>query len=98
MEKESLVTEEVTTNVPKAVTTNVTKNFTLALRVPVWGELARKVFAKLTTQTNAVVKSKQEIAKKYIADAAEVLKMLAVDEEKVKDGKVVKNVRLVADG
>jgi hypothetical protein len=24
--------------------------------------------------------------------------MLAVDEEKVKDGKVVKNVRLVADG
>jgi hypothetical protein len=42
--KESLVTEGY-----KAVTTNVPKNFTLALRDPVWGEPTRKEFAKLTT-------------------------------------------------
>jgi hypothetical protein len=71
MKKKSLVTD-------KAVTTNVSKNFTLALRDPVWGEPARKEFAKLTTQTNAVFKANQEIAKKHIADGAEVLKMLAV--------------------
>jgi hypothetical protein len=53
MEKESLVTEEGY----KTVTTNVPNNFTLALRDPVWGEPACKEFAKLTSQTNAVVKA-----------------------------------------
>jgi hypothetical protein len=91
IEKESLVTEEGY----NAVKTNVPKNFTLSLRDPVWGVPARKEFAKLTTQTNAVVKANQEIAKKHIADKAEVLKMLVVYEENFKDGKVVKKLRLV---
>ena len=79
----------------KAVTVGVPKTFTLALQDPIWGEAARKEYNTIMVETKAVVECNQEIAKAHVRNGAEVLRMLAVYEEKEKDGQLVRKVRLV---
>jgi hypothetical protein len=82
----------------RAVTENVPRNFTAALHDPVWGDAARKELHTVTEATGAMIKVDAEIAKDHIRQGADVLRMISVYEEKVKDGELVHKVRLVADG
>jgi hypothetical protein len=82
----------------RAVKENVPKNFTAALKDPIWGEAARTEFNKIMVDTRAVVEVDRDTAVENIKKGAEVLRMLAVYEIKIKEGKEVKQVRLVADG
>lgn len=82
----------------RAVTVGVPKSFTAALSDPVWGEAARLEFETVTRGSGAIVEVDQQIARENIKNGAEVLRMFAVYEEKIKDGKLVRKVRLVADG
>jgi hypothetical protein len=81
-----------------AVTVGVPKNFTAALQHPVWGEPARKEFETVTHGSGAIIEVDQSIARENIRNGAEVLGMFAVYEEKIKDDKLVRKVRLVCDG
>jgi hypothetical protein len=82
----------------RAVTENVPKNFTAALNDPVWGDAARKELHTVTDATGAMIKVDPFIAKDHIRQGADVLRMISVYEEKIKEGKLVRKVRLVADG
>lgn len=82
----------------RAVTENVPKNFTAALHDPLWGDAARKELHTVTEATGAMVKIDPIIAKDHIRQGADVLRMISVYEEKVKEGQLVRKVRLVADG
>jgi hypothetical protein len=82
----------------RAVTENVPKSFAAALRDPVWSDAARKELQMIITNTNCIVEVDQSIAREQIKAGAEVLRLLAVYEEKIKEGKLVRKVRLVADG
>mmetsp|Transcript_12480 Transcript_12480/g.17048 ORF Transcript_12480/g.17048 Transcript_12480/m.17048 type:complete len:220 (+) Transcript_12480:1964-2623(+) len=82
----------------RAVTENVPKSFTAALQDPVWGEAARKELHTVTETTGAMIKIDPSIAKDHIRQGADVLRMISVYEEKVKNGELVRKVRLVADG
>ena len=82
----------------KAVTVGVPRNFVEALKDPEWGEPARKEFHTITQATGAIIEVDQEIALRDIKNGADCLMMLAVYEEKVKEGMNVKMVRLVANG
>ena len=82
----------------KAVTENIPKNFTAALRDPTWGEPARIEFDTIVVDTKAVVEINSDIAKAHIDNGAEILRMIPVYEEKIKNGKLVRKLRLVADG
>ncbi len=79
----------------KAVTVGVSKNFVAALKDPEWGEPARKEFHTIIQTTGAIIEVDQEIAVGDIKNGADCLLMLAVYEEKIKEGVNVK-VRLVA--
>jgi hypothetical protein len=63
----------------------------------VWGEAARTEFETLIAGTKAIVEVNQEIALENIRNGSDCLYMLAVYEEKIKDGETIKKVRLVAD-
>jgi hypothetical protein len=82
----------------RAVTENVPLNFTAALKDPVWGDAARKEFNTIMVETKAIVEIDQHIARQHINNGADVLRMIAVYEEKMKEGELVRKVRLVADG
>jgi hypothetical protein len=81
-----------------AVKIGVPRRFDLALKDPVWGEAARSEWDTLTKSTRCIVDVDQEIAKQNIADGADCLSLIPVYEEKIKDGKLVRKVRLVANG
>ena len=72
----------------KAVTENVPKRFEDALR--------HRVLELLKELSGALVEVDQQIAKEEIKKGADCLLLFPVYEEKVKDGKVVYKVRLVA--
>ena len=82
----------------RAVTKNVPKNFTAALQDPEWAVPARTELHTVTSGTNCIVNVDQDIARENIKNGAEVLRLLSVYEEKIKDGVLVRKVRLVADG
>jgi hypothetical protein len=82
----------------RAVKTNVPKTFADALKDPIWGEAARKEFNTIMIETKAIVNIDQALAKKYVNNGADILYMLAIYEEKIKDGQLVRKVRLVANG
>lgn len=82
----------------RAVTENVPKSFAAALCHPDWAEPARTELRTIVTDTKAVVEADQNIAKENIRNGAEVLRMIAVYEEKTKNNVLVRKVRLVADG
>jgi hypothetical protein len=65
---------------------------------PVWGAAARKEFEVITKGTGAIIEVNQEIAKENIRNGADCLIMLAVYEEKIKEGQLVQKVRMVANG
>ena len=52
----------------------------------------------MTTVSGCMVQVHPEVAKAQIAAGAQVIRMLAVYEEKEKEGSLVRKVRLVADG
>jgi len=82
----------------RAVTEGVPKNFEHALRDPVWGQAARDEFLTVSDGTGTLVDCNKEVARENIRNGAQVLRLIAVYEEKVRDGVIVKKVRLVADG
>ena len=82
----------------RAVTENIPRSLSAALSHPIWGEAARKEFETITQGTGAIVKVNQEIARENIRNGADCLMMLAVYEEKLKDGETIKKVRMVANG
>ena len=82
----------------RAVTENVPRNFSKALVDSTWGSPARKELGILTDETKCLVKIPRDLAQKHIDAGAEVLYLIPVYEEKVKEGKLVRKVRLVADG
>jgi hypothetical protein len=82
----------------KAVVKNVPKSYTLALQDPKWGDPARVEIKTLTEETGCIIEISKELAKQHIENGAEVLRLIPVYEEKIKEGKTVYKVRLVADG
>jgi hypothetical protein len=82
----------------KAVTEGIPKSLFAAMSHPVWGEAARTEFGVVTQGTGAIVKVNQQIAKENISNGADCMIMLAVYEEKIKDGIIIKKVRMVANG
>ena len=82
----------------RAVTVDVPKTFKQALAHPKWGEPAHTELRILTEENKAMVRIDADLAKQHIENGAEVLYMIPVYEEKIKDGKVVHKVRLVANG
>ena len=82
----------------RAVKEGVPKTLAAALLDPLWGDPARVELDTVTTSSGCIVPVDQRIAREQIANGAQVLRMIAVYEEKEKDGKLVRKVRLVADG
>ena len=82
----------------RAVTENIPKNFTVALHDPLWGVPARVEFDTIVVDTKAVVEIDRQIARAHIENGAEVLRIIPVYEEKIKNGQLIRKVRLVADG
>ena len=82
----------------RAITKNVPKTFPQALRDPVWGEPARLEFETILTSTKSLVRMDTALARQHIQQGAEVLYMIPVYEEKMKEGKLVRKVRLVVNG
>ncbi len=80
------------------MTVGVSKNFVEALKDPEWGEPARNEFHTITQATGATIEVDQEIAVGDVKNGADCLMMLAVYEEKIKEGVNVNKVRLVANG
>ena len=70
------------------------KTFPQAQRDPVWGEPARLEF----DATKSLVRMDTSVARHHIQQGAEVLYMIPVYEEKMKEGKLVRKVRLVVNG
>jgi len=82
----------------RAVTDQVPKSFAAALADPVWGDAARKEI-NLILSSKAMVEVDGTIAKEAIkSQQADLMYLFPVYEEKLKEGVLVKKVRLVADG
>lgn len=82
----------------RVVTEGVPKSFTKALHDPVWGDPARTEMNTLKHHTHSIVEANPEVAKQDIENGAELLRFIAIYEEKIKDGVLVRKVRLVLDG
>jgi hypothetical protein len=82
----------------RAVKENVPRNFVAALSDPLWGGAARKELDTLLS-TKAIVECNAELAKEAISSGqADLLILFPVYEEKMRDGELVRKVRLVCDG
>ena len=82
----------------KAITENVPRTFDKALKDAVWGTPAQSELNTVSEETKCIVKIPTELALDHIRAGAEVLYLIPVYEEKIKEGKLVRKVRLVADG
>jgi Reverse transcriptase (RNA-dependent DNA polymerase) len=81
-----------------AVTENVPRSFSDALKDPLWGDAARTELNTLIS-TKAIVEIDAELARNTIkSQGADLVLLFPVYEKKVKEGKVVHKVRLVGDG
>ena len=82
----------------KAVKVNVPRTWAEALRDPKWGPAARLEWNQLTS-TKAIVEANSQLARQQIEEkSADLCILFPIYEEKVKDGKTVYKVRLVANG
>ena len=81
----------------KSVTANVPRTWKEALRSPIWGDAARKEW-NILIESGSVVEISPELARTLIEEGAQELFLFPIYEEKVRDGILVKKVRLVADG
>ena len=82
----------------KAVTVGVPRSFTAALMDPMWGVPARNEYEIITTETGSIINCNQEVARENIKNGADCLRMIAIYEEKIRNGALVRKVRLVVDG
>jgi len=82
----------------KAVTVGVPKTVEAALSDLTWGDATRQEISTLKEITGTLVKANQAVAREDIANGANCLMILMVFEEKMKEGKLVRKVRMVADG
>lgn len=82
----------------RAVTKDTPRRFVDALRHPIWGDPARDELKTLDDETGCIVPINADLAIEHIKAGAEVLTLIPVYEEKIKEGKLVHKVRLVADG
>jgi hypothetical protein len=82
----------------RAVTQGVPNSFQAAMVNQKWGDAARTEFDTVTTATGTLIEVDKQVAEENIRNGAQVLRLLAVYEEKVRDGVTVEKVRLVADG
>jgi hypothetical protein len=82
----------------RAVTENIPKTFSDALKDPVWGDAARAELQTLL-DTKAIVRVSKEYAQDAIRNQqADLLLLFPVFETKMRDGVQVYKVRLVGDG
>lgn len=80
----------------KAVTGGTPKTLAAAISHPEWGEAARFEFNDV--KEKALVEVPRELAIREIRNGADVVMLFPVYEEKIRDGKLVRKVRLVGDG
>jgi hypothetical protein len=80
----------------RAVTEDVPRNFDAALKSPEWGDAARAEFNSICEK--AMVKVPATVAIEAIGRGCDCVTLFPVYEEKIRDGKLVRKVRLVADG
>jgi hypothetical protein len=92
----SHLTSDVVDESYRAVTEGTPKNFKEALQHSVWGESARKELNDVTSK--AMIEISDEIAKEAIARGCDVVTLFPVYEEKMRDGVLIRKVRLVGDG
>eukprot|EP01031_Cornospumella_fuschlensis_P025284 gene25284-30532_t len=81
----------------RAVTQNVPKSFQKALTDPIWGEPARKEWDTIL-DAKTLLKLDRKVALQLLKDGADLVILFPVYEQKVKEGKEVFKVRLVANG
>ena len=81
----------------RAVTQNVPKSFQAALRDPLWGDAARKEWQTIL-EAGTLMKVDKPTAKSLRQEGADLVVLFPVFEHKIKDGKDVYKVRLVANG
>ena len=81
-----------------AIEDNVPKSFVKAFLDTEWDTPARSKLNTIVEENNASVRIDPELTRQHIRDGAEVLYMHPVYDEKLKEGKVVRKVRLVIDG
>lgn len=81
----------------RAVKGDVPKTFQLALKDPLWGEAARTEWHTILEQ-GTLLKIDRELAHELIRDGADMVVLFPIYEKKIKEGKEVFKVRLVANG
>ena len=74
------------------------RKFEMALSDLDWGEAARTELETVTTATRTIVEVDREIALEHIRNGAQLLRLIPIYEEKIREGVLVRKVRLVADG
>ena len=80
----------------KAVTKDVPRSWSEALKHPQWGEPAR--IEKDTLLEKSIVRVDRNVAMDAVHQGADIVNLFPVYEEKVKEGRTVYKVRLVGDG
>jgi hypothetical protein len=96
-EKSQLHTDIVCEEGFKVVTENVPKNYTAALSDNKWGDPARAEWSTLL-DSKAMIEVDRSIALAEIRKGADVVVLFPIYEEKMKEGQLVRKVRLVGNG
>ena len=81
----------------RAVTKNVPKSFPAALQHPEWSEAATTEWTTIL-DAKTLIKVDAAVAREAIKNGADMVILFPVYEEKEKEGRIVKKVRLVANG
>ena len=74
------------------------RKFDMALGDKDWGDAARTELETVTTATRTIVEVDRSIALEHIRNGAQLLRLIPIYEEKMREGVLVRKVRLVADG
>ena len=74
------------------------RKFEMALSDKDWGDAARTELETVTTATRTIVEVDRDTALEHIRNGAQLLRLIPIYEEKIREGVVVRKVRLVADG
>ena len=80
----------------RAVTENVPKSWSAAIKHPQWRDAARLEKDRLLEKS--IVMVPREVALEAVRQGADIVNLFPVFEEKLKEGKTVYKVRLVGDG
>ena len=74
------------------------RKFDVALGDKDWGEAARTELETVTTATRTILEVDRSIALAHITNGAQLLRLIPIYEEKIREGVLVWKGRLVADG